>query len=80
VDKGSFSAASRHLGVPLATAAARLVSSSSISGTRLLVRTTRKVALTEPGAAYMTSTRRSSMRLTRTSGSPLANSVPLVGS
>jgi DNA-binding transcriptional LysR family regulator len=58
VDKGSFSAASRDLGVPLATVSRKVNELEGHLGTRLLVRTTRKVALTDTGAAYVASARR----------------------
>ena len=58
VDKGSFSAASGDLGVPLATVSRKVNELESHLGTRLLVRTTRKVALTDAGATYVASARR----------------------
>lgn len=53
VDTGSFSAASRALGVPLATVSRKVGELEAHLGTRLLTRTTRKVAVTDPGAAYV---------------------------
>jgi len=58
VDKGSLSAASRDLGVPLATVSRMLNDLETHVGTKLLVRTTRKVALTDAGATYVASARR----------------------
>jgi DNA-binding transcriptional LysR family regulator len=58
VDRGSFSAASRDLGVPLATVSRKVSGLEEHLGTRLLVRTTRRVALTDAGAAYVASARR----------------------
>lgn len=58
VDRGSFSAASRDLGVPLATVSRKISELEAHLGTRLLVRTTRKVALTDTGATYVVSARR----------------------
>ncbi|MCI3180569.1 LysR family transcriptional regulator [Caulobacter sp. CCUG 60055] len=58
VDTGSFSAASRALGVPLATVSRKVGELEAHLGTRLLTRTTRKVAVTDPGAAYVVSARR----------------------
>jgi DNA-binding transcriptional LysR family regulator len=58
VDKGSFSAASRDLGVPLATVSRKVSELETHLGTKLLLRTTRKVAVTDAGAAYVTSARR----------------------
>ncbi|KQV42765.1 MULTISPECIES: LysR family transcriptional regulator [unclassified Rhizobium] len=58
VDKGSFSAAGRDLGMPLATVSRKINELEGHLGTRLLVRTTRKIALTDAGTAYVTSARR----------------------
>ncbi|MCB8838819.1 LysR family transcriptional regulator [Aurantimonas sp. VKM B-3413] len=58
VDRGGFSAAGRDLGVPLATVSRKVSELEAHLGTRLLVRTTRKVALTDAGAAYVASARR----------------------
>ena len=57
-DRGSFSAASRELGVPLPTVSRKVNELERHLGTRLLVRTTRKVALTDAGATYAASARR----------------------
>jgi DNA-binding transcriptional LysR family regulator len=58
VEKGSFSAASRELRMPLATVSRKVGELESHLGTRLLMRTTRKVALTDTGAAYVVSAKR----------------------
>jgi DNA-binding transcriptional LysR family regulator len=58
VEKGSFSAASRALRMPLATVSRKVSELESHLGTKLLVRSTRRVALTEAGAAYAASARR----------------------
>jgi DNA-binding transcriptional LysR family regulator len=58
VDRGSFSAASRDLGMPLATVSRKVNELERYLGTRLLVRTTRKTALTDVGAQYVASARR----------------------
>jgi DNA-binding transcriptional LysR family regulator len=58
IDEGSFSAASRKLGVPLATVSRKVSDLETHLGTKLLVRTTRKVALTDAGAVYAASARR----------------------
>lgn len=58
VDRGSFSAASRELGMPLATVSRKVNELERHLGTRLLVRTTRKVALTDVGTGYVASARR----------------------
>ncbi len=58
VEKGGFSAASRDLGIPLATVSRKVHELERHLGTKLLVRTTRKVALTDAGALYVSSARR----------------------
>ena len=58
VERGSFSAASRDLGMSLATVSRKVNELETHLGTRLLVRTTRKVALTDTGALYVGSARR----------------------
>jgi DNA-binding transcriptional LysR family regulator len=58
VDKGSFSAASRDLGVPLATISRKVIDLETHLGTKLLVRSTRKLALTDGGRAYVAAARR----------------------
>jgi DNA-binding transcriptional LysR family regulator len=57
-DRGSFSAASRELGVPLATVSRKVGELEAHLGTRLLNRTTRKVTMTDAGATYAASARR----------------------
>ncbi len=58
VEKGGFTAAGRDLGMPLATVSRKVNELETHLGVKLLVRTTRKVALTETGAAYVASARR----------------------
>jgi len=58
VDKGSFSAASRDLSVPLATVSRKVIELETRLGVKLLVRTTRRVALTDAGVTYVASARR----------------------
>lgn len=58
VDRGSFSAASRDLGRPLATVSRKVNELERHLGTRLLIRTTRKLALTDVGAGYVAAARR----------------------
>lgn len=58
VDTGSLSAAGRRLGVPLPTVSRRLADLEAHLKTRLLVRSTRKLALTDAGAAFLVSARR----------------------
>jgi DNA-binding transcriptional LysR family regulator len=57
-EKGSLSAAGRALQVPLATVSRRISDLEALLGTRLLIRTTRKLTLTEAGAAYVAAARR----------------------
>jgi DNA-binding transcriptional LysR family regulator len=57
-DKGSFSAVSRELRMPLATVSRKVSELEAHLGTRLLRRTTRKVALTDAGIAYAASAKR----------------------
>jgi DNA-binding transcriptional LysR family regulator len=57
-EKKSFSAASRDLGMPLATVSRKVSELETHIGTKLLVRTTRKVALTDAGASYVASAKR----------------------
>lgn len=58
VDRNGFSAASRALGVPVATLSRRVSDLEATLGARLLVRTTRKLSLTDVGLAYVASARR----------------------
>jgi DNA-binding transcriptional LysR family regulator len=53
VEAGSFSAASRKLGVPLPTVSRKVSELESHLKTRLLVRSTRKLSLTDAGVAYL---------------------------
>jgi DNA-binding transcriptional LysR family regulator len=58
VEAGSFSAASRKLGVPLPTISRKVSELEAHLRTRLLVRSTRKLALTDAGAAYLAACKR----------------------
>ena len=58
VEKGSFTAAARVLGVPLPTVSRKLGGLESHLGTRLLTRSTRRLALTDAGSAYVTACKR----------------------
>lgn len=58
VDRGSLSAASRALGIPLPTVSRRVADLEALLGSNLVVRTSRKLHLTEAGAAYVASARR----------------------
>ena len=53
VEAGSFSAASRKLGVPLPTVSRKVAELEAHLNTRLLIRSTRKLALTDAGSAYL---------------------------
>jgi DNA-binding transcriptional LysR family regulator len=57
-EKGSFSAASRSLKVPLATLSRKISDLEALLGARLLIRTTRKLTLTDAGVAYVAAARR----------------------
>lgn len=57
-ERGSFSAAARALDVPLATLSRKVSDLESQLGARLLIRTTRKLTLTDAGIAYVASARR----------------------
>jgi DNA-binding transcriptional LysR family regulator len=58
VDAGSLSAAGRKLGMPLATVSRKVSELEAALGTRLLIRSTRQLALTEPGHGYVAACRR----------------------
>src|SRR6202012_5701638 len=57
-DTGSFPAASRKLGIPLPTVSRKVSELEDHLKSRLLVRTTRKLSLTDAGAAYLASAKR----------------------
>lgn len=57
-DHGSLSAAGRALHVPLATLSRKIADLEALLGTRLLLRTTRKLSLTDAGVAYVAAARR----------------------
>ena len=58
VEAGSLSAASRKLRVPLPTVSRKISDLEAHLNTRLLTRSTRKLALTDSGAAYVAAARR----------------------
>ena len=58
VDGGSLSAASRQLGMPLTTVSRKVSELEAHLRTRLVVRTSRKLLLTEAGQAYVAASRR----------------------
>jgi DNA-binding transcriptional LysR family regulator len=53
VEAGSFTAASRRLGVPLPTVSRKVAELEARLKARLLIRTTRKLTLTDAGSAYL---------------------------
>jgi DNA-binding transcriptional LysR family regulator len=57
-EAGSLSAAGRKLGVPLPTVSRKISDLEAYLNTRLLTRSTRKLALTDSGAAYVAAARR----------------------
>lgn len=57
VDAGSLSAASRKLGVPLATVSRRVSDLETVLRTKLLVRTSRRLELTDAGRSYVVACR-----------------------
>jgi DNA-binding transcriptional LysR family regulator len=58
VEAGSFSAASRRLRVPLPTISRKIAELEEHLGARLLLRTSRKLALTDAGANYLAACRK----------------------
>jgi DNA-binding transcriptional LysR family regulator len=58
VDGGSLSAASRALGMPLATVSRKVSELEAHLRTQLVVRTSRRLSLTEAGRAYVAASRR----------------------
>lgn len=58
IDGGSLSAASRALGIPLATVSRRVSDLEARLGTRLVVRTSRRLIPTEEGAPFIATARR----------------------
>jgi DNA-binding transcriptional LysR family regulator len=57
-ESGSLSGASRNLGIPLPTVSRKLAELETHLGTRLFIRSTRKLALTDAGAAYLPACKR----------------------
>lgn len=57
VDGGSLSAASRNLGVPLPTVSRRISDLETHLGAQLVIRTSRRLLLTEPGRAFVATCR-----------------------
>jgi DNA-binding transcriptional LysR family regulator len=87
-DAGSLSAAGRRLGMPLTTVSRHLAALEEHLSVRLVTRTTRGLALTEPGRNYLESSRRilaeleaASLRIAGEQGEPqgeLAITAPVV--
>jgi DNA-binding transcriptional LysR family regulator len=57
-DEGSLSAAARKLNMPVATLTRNVNNLETLVGTKLLLRTTRKLALTDAGVEYVATARR----------------------
>ncbi|TNM65541.1 LysR family transcriptional regulator [Aliirhizobium smilacinae] len=57
-DRGSFSAAARSLNVPVTTLSRKISDLEAALGAKLLVRSTRKIDLTDAGATYLAAARR----------------------
>ncbi|BDC42958.1 DNA-binding transcriptional regulator, LysR family [Paraburkholderia steynii] len=58
VDRGSLSAAARELKIPASTLTRKVADLEELLGTRLLIRTTRKLTLTDAGMSYVAAARR----------------------
>jgi DNA-binding transcriptional LysR family regulator len=58
VEKGSFTAAAKALGMPLPTVSRKVGELEAHLGAQLLLRTTRRLSLTDAGAAYVAASRR----------------------
>ncbi len=58
VQEGSISAGARRLHAPLATVSRKIADLERHLGTRLLVRTSRRIALTDAGHGFVQATRR----------------------
>jgi DNA-binding transcriptional LysR family regulator len=58
VDRGSLSAAARGLKIPVSTLTRKVADLEALLGTRLLIRTTRKLTLTDAGMSYVAAARR----------------------
>jgi DNA-binding transcriptional LysR family regulator len=58
IDKGSLSAAARELRVPVPTLSRKVADLETLLGTKLLIRTTRSLTLTDAGVSYVASARK----------------------
>jgi len=70
-DAGSLSAAARRLGTPLTSVSRKVMGLEDHVGVRLITRTTRRLALTEPGRRYLEACRRLLVDLDEVEGSLL---------
>ena len=57
-DAGSLSAASRQVGAPLSTVSRKISDLEALLGTRLFIRSSRKILLTEAGQSYVAACKR----------------------
>jgi DNA-binding transcriptional LysR family regulator len=58
IDQGSLSAAARKMNVPIQTFSRKIGALEAVLGTKLLIRTSRALMLTDAGAAYLSAARR----------------------
>jgi DNA-binding transcriptional LysR family regulator len=58
VEKGSLSAAGRDLRIPLPTLSRKISDLEALLGAKLLVRTTRRLSLTDAGSTYVAAAKR----------------------
>jgi len=58
IDKGSLSAGAREMGIPIPTFSRKVTDLETFLGAQLLIRTTRKLSLTDAGVAYVASARK----------------------
>jgi DNA-binding transcriptional LysR family regulator len=58
IDRGSFSAAARTLRAPVTTVTRKISDLETAIGAKLLIRTTRRLSLTDAGSAYLVAARR----------------------
>ena len=58
VDEGTLSAAARRLGTPLTTVSRKVADLEAHLGTRLMIRTSRRISLTDAGRTYVAACRR----------------------
>ena len=58
IDAGSLTAAGRLADIPLPTISRKISDLETLIGSRLLIRTTRRLSLTDAGVAYVAAARR----------------------